>query len=405
MPIGLLIMFGLVGSCTLVALLPIRRPRSLAMLTYGLSVVVNELPQLAAALLAASTALAVAQGDLHGSDAAIAGTLCVLIAAGIVVLATRGFRARAVVDAALRTGLPDTAGPGPAGPRPWTDTVRIQLTPVPLRGRNVARVANLPYGEDRRHRLDVYHRRSRPDGAPVLVYFHGGGYFSGDKHREARLLLHSFAARGWVCVSANYRLRPAAGFPDHLVDAKRVIAWARANVSAYGGDAATVVAAGSSAGGHLVSLAALSANDPAFQPGFESADTGITAAICLYGYLGSYYGSDEHESLPSTPLGYDAAAAPPFFLAHGTNDTYVPVAMARAMVRHLRAGSTQPVVYAELPGAQHGFDLLRSLRFQAVLDGAEAFTDRVLASRTPAVRGSADPAERAGLQTVWRVAG
>jgi acetyl esterase/lipase len=35
------------------------------------------------------------------------------------------------------------------------------------------------------------------------------------------------AKRGWVCVSATYRLRPGAGWQDHLVDAKPVIAWAR----------------------------------------------------------------------------------------------------------------------------------------------------------------------------------
>jgi acetyl esterase/lipase len=58
---------------------------------------------------------------------------------------------------------------------------------------------------------------------PVLVYFHGGGYFSGAKSREARLLLEGLASRGWVCVSANYRLIPAQ-FPAQVEDAKRVIA-------------------------------------------------------------------------------------------------------------------------------------------------------------------------------------
>jgi acetyl esterase/lipase len=48
-------------------------------------------------------------------------------------------------------------------------------------------------------------------------------------------------------------------------------------------DPAVVFVAGRSSGGHLASLAALTPNDPAFQPGFEHADTSVTAAISLYG--------------------------------------------------------------------------------------------------------------------------
>jgi hypothetical protein len=76
-----------------------------------------------------------------------------------------------------------------------------------------------------RNRLDVYRRRGRPPDGPTLVSFHGGGDFSGDKNREGRALLHRLAGRGWLCVSANHRLRPAVTFPDHLTDAKRAIAW------------------------------------------------------------------------------------------------------------------------------------------------------------------------------------
>jgi acetyl esterase/lipase len=78
-------------------------------------------------------------------------------------------------------------------------------------------------------------------------------------------------------VSANYRLRPAARHPDHLVDLKRVIAWVRGHGHEFGADPATLFVSGSSAGGHLAALAALTPNDPAFQPGFEDVDTSVTA--------------------------------------------------------------------------------------------------------------------------------
>ena len=105
------------------------------------------------------------------------------------------------------------------------------------------------------------------------------------------------------------------------------------------------------------------------QPGFEDADTSITAGIGLYGYYGPL--TDE-EGPPSTPLAYDGDA-PPFFVFHGDHDTYTAPEGARALVDHLRDGSSSPILYAELPGAQHSFDLFHSVRFETVIDGIEAF--------------------------------
>jgi acetyl esterase/lipase len=59
---------------------------------------------------------------------------------------------------------------------------------------------------------------------------------------------------------------------------------------------------------------------------------------------------------------------------------------ARRFVGQLRSTSSNPVVYAELPGAQHGFDLFHSIRFETVVDGIEAFTAWVRS------RGAARPA-------------
>jgi acetyl esterase/lipase len=235
------------------------------------------------------------------------------------------------------------------------------LTPIPFRPRRVVRVADLRFGDHRRQRLDVYHRRDRPSGGPVLVYLHGGGYYSGGKHREGRALLHQLATRGWVCVSANYRLRPRAGFEEHLADARQALTWARVNAASYGGDPDRVVMAGSSAGAHLTSLLAL---DP---------DTRLAAAICLYGYYGRYYGRTDAEAVTSTPFATSGATAPAFFIAHGDRDTWTPVEAARQLATKLRHESPNTVVAVELPGGQHGFDLWRSWRYSAVLAGIEAF--------------------------------
>jgi len=130
-----------------------------------------------------------------------------------------------------------------------------------------------------------------------------------------------------------------------------VIAWVREHGEQYGTDTSTLFVAGSSAGGHLAALAALTPNDPAFQPGFERADTSITGAITLYGYFGNYYG----QGAGSSPGAYVRADAPPFFDAQGELDTDSPrfVEIARGFVEDLRSTSSKAVIYAELPGAQH----------------------------------------------------
>jgi acetyl esterase/lipase len=68
---------------------------------------------------------------------------------------------------------------------------------------------------------------------------------------------------------------------------------------------------------------------------------------------------------------------PPFFVIHGSNDTLVPVDEARQFVEKLRATSKSPVVYAELPGAQHAFDIFPSLRTAHVIRAVERFLDYI----------------------------
>jgi acetyl esterase/lipase len=247
------------------------------------------------------------------------------------------------------------------------------------RGRHdgVDRIANIRYGPaGKRNLLDVYRHRSAPTDAPTLIYLHPGAFRVGNKRFGARRLLRRLAGEGWVCVSANYRLLPAR-FPAPLIDVKTVIAWVREHGHEYGADPTALFLAGSSAGAHLASLAALSPNDPVFQPGFEDVDTSVAGAICLYGYYGPVTSAG-----PSSPLDYVTTSAPPCFVAHGDQDGFVIVDDARCFVERLRAASRNPVVYAELPGAQHGFDMFRSRRFETVIDAIEAFAAWVRSART-----------------------
>jgi acetyl esterase/lipase len=260
---------------------------------------------------------------------------------------------------------------------------RVLFAPISLR-RQVERIANIRYGPaGRGNVLDLYRDRSGRSGRPTLVYLHGGAFRFGSKRFGARHLLHRLAAHGWVCISANYRLR-GPSFAEPLIDVEKVIAWVGEHGHEYGADPTVAFLAGSSAGGHLALRAALTPAEP-------NRENSIAGVICLYGY----YGPVARDGPPSSRAAYPTADAPPFFVAHGDQDGLVIVEDARGFVAQLRATSSNSVVYAELPAAQHGFDFFRSRRLDSVVDAIEAFTARVR-SRPLAFEPSADV--RAAIQ-------
>jgi acetyl esterase/lipase len=78
-----------------------------------------------------------------------------------------------------------------------------------------------------------------------------------------------------------------------------------------------------------------------------------------------------------SPIDRITPDAPPMFIIHGDKDVLVPVAIARSFVRELRSVSTSPVVYAELRGAQHAFEVFPSLRTVHTVEYVERFLHHV----------------------------
>lgn len=383
-PVGYVVTVAIAAWCTFFAVVAPRRPNLLAKMSWFFGMIVNEVPFLVIYYLVASTVLAATEGDLDSVGGRIAAAMAAVVVAGLIIAAWRGVRSDGAVRAALQRGLGSDWRDRVTVPlrrhRPWA---RILLLPF-LRSRpDVERTRNLRYGDaGKRNLLDLYRRRDAPRNAPVLIYFHGGGFTTGKKSHEALPLLTWLASRGWVCISANYRLRPEVTFPEHQIDAKKVIAWVREHGDAYGADPTRLFVSGSSAGANIAGLCAFTPNDPMFQPGFEAADTTVTGAILLYGYYGHYFGENPEEP-PSVlqPQGYLRADAPPIFIAHGSKDGWGTVEGARHFAEGLRQAGNNTVVYAELPGGQHSFDVFHSPRFEAVVDGVDAFTAWVLAER------------------------
>jgi acetyl esterase/lipase len=251
------------------------------------------------------------------------------------------------------------------------------------------------------------------DKRPGILQIHGGAWVIGDKREQGIPLLNHLAANGWVGINANYRLSPKVAAPEHLIDCKRAIAWWREHAEEHGGDPDFLCVTGGSAGGHLTALVALTPNDPRYQPGFEDVDTRVDAAVPFYGVYdftnrGGHWHKDtvrlfieprvmqvklaEHPEAfrDYSPMDQVRPDAPPFLVIHGSLDTLAPVEDAREFVRLLRETSSSPVLYAEMAGAQHAFEIFPSYRAAKVIEMVERFLHSIHVAYQ---RGQAAPTE------------
>jgi len=169
------------------------------------------------------------------------------------------------------------------------------------------------YGPHERHRLDIF-RKPETNGAPMLVYVHGGGFVMGDK-RSPDLPFYDnvgrFAARyGMVGVTLTYRLAPASTWPSGPDDMALAVEWLRANAAQHGGDPDRIFLIGQSAGAvHVASYVAHR----------EARIAGALMISCIYDvatahanqFHKAYYGEDETAyPAASTTTGLIASGIP-----------------------------------------------------------------------------------------------
>ena len=402
---------SVVGGCfTLSALVRGRRLSALVVPYFFAAWLTSELALHHLVWQAVATVAFVAAGALAAWPGWLGLGLTAASWAGLVLLHGRAGASAEVFTRALRQGL---AHDPDAPVRPLELPARVPwrrfVHPFRMRRPEVERIRDIAYGPaGHRHLLDVYRPRERQGPCPTLLQIHGGGWTIGRKDQQGLPLMHHLAADGWLCVAANYRLSPKATFPDHLIDVKRALAWIRTDGARYGADPRFVVVTGGSAGGHLASLLALTPNDPQFQPGFEDVDTSVAACVPFYGvydFLDRHGVRGSASMLPflervvmkcspdehperwdhASPIARVHADAPPFFVIHGTHDALAYVEEARHFVEALRAASRNPVVYAELPGAQHAFDTFHSRRSAHAVDAVACFLEYVHALYAPPV--------------------
>lgn len=211
---------------------------------------------------------------------------------------------------------------------------------------------------------------------PAIVFIHGGGWRSGDKGGgQWRSLPLQYAARGYVCVSVNYRLLDEALFPACIEDCRNAVRWLRAHADKYHIAPERIGAYGNSAGAHLVSMLGLTGADAGLdgEGPYQEFSGSVNAVVCSAPptdflnwdgrseadprRLKRLFGTDDLQEATAlakqcAPITY-AKAGVPFLVIHGTADRTVPVHQGDSFVEALKKAKAD-VTYIRVEGAGHG---------------------------------------------------
>ncbi len=228
---------------------------------------------------------------------------------------------------------------------------------------------------------DIYLPQNVAGAPPVVIWIHGGGWRNGDRHSGPDFS-RFFARRGFAMVSIEYRTSDEATFPAQIEDVRTAIRWVRSVAAQYGFDAGRIGLWGSSAGGHLAALAAVTdagvqavvdgygptdillmdaQRDPERKPSSDTGSLSIPAGECSGD-------ADSRESLlfgapiytipdrvqAANPIPYVKPGAPPFLILHGTADAAVPDAQS-VMLYEALAAAGNDVTLGLVEGLGHGF--------------------------------------------------
>ncbi len=235
-------------------------------------------------------------------------------------------------------------------------------------------------------KLDVWRSgEAKPGGAPVLVFFHGGGWVKGSR-QEYGWAARAYASKGFVVVVPDYRKVPQVRFPAFVKDGADAVRWTKDNIARFGGDPDRIAIAGHSAGGHTVAMLAL---DPqwlakAGAPGAVKAAVGLSGPYDFYPFTGRAIAAmgEWPRSQETQPLAYARKDAPPMMLVTGTEDTTVRPKNARNLTAKLKALGA-PVEEKEYAGQGHeDIAMALSLPFRSkspVLEDTASFLNAHLA--------------------------
>ncbi|MDW5441021.1 alpha/beta hydrolase [Polaromonas sp. SM01] len=209
------------------------------------------------------------------------------------------------------------------------------------------RTEGLAYGPYLRQRLDVYRPTQEATRAPLVVFFYGGSWSSGERG-DYRFVGEALASQGIVTVVADYRLSPDVRYPAFVQDSARAVHWALDHAAEHGADPARVFVMGHSAGAYNAAMVAL---DPRWLRAERLLPTRLAGWIGLAGPYDFLPIGDRQTRVAfdwpgtpadSQPLSHASAASPPALLLAAAEDRVVnPQRNTVALAKRLRGSGVR----------------------------------------------------------------
>ena len=241
----------------------------------------------------------------------------------------------------------------------------------------VAVQRDLAYGKvgDTDLRLDLAMPKTGEAAFPAVVFLHGKGWRAGNR-QEMNPFIEGVARLGYVGVTVEYRLVPAARFPAQVADCKAAVRWLRANAKQYRINPKRIGAVGFSAGGHLACMLGVTSKADGLEgdAGNPDQSSRVQAVVSFFGptdfttrdwpkdlekevivpFLGGTFADKPDVYGKASPLSYVTRDAPPFLFFHGTEDKLVPLNQSQRLADKLKEVEV-PARVVVLQGEGHGF--------------------------------------------------
>jgi acetyl esterase/lipase len=281
----------------------------------------------------------------------------------------------------------------------WTWLLKMKASPEPSWERDIP-FYTIP-GTDRQLLCDVWRPADGKTTGLAYIYLHGSSWALGEKDFYTRSFFHHLAAQGHTVMDIDYRLMPEVDIYGMVGDAKRAVAWIKANADRYGVNPEKIVLGGGSAGGHIALLAGYTPEHPELTPeDLKNADLSVCGMMTYYAPTDLVAGYEIYDvkklsaKLPPVPIGTKAdpkkpflyagrmdillgghpeevpdiyqmanptthvhPSSPPTLLLQGENDSLVPIEDTQVLYKKL-VESGVPAINVELPWTQHAFDLM-----------------------------------------------
>ena len=245
-------------------------------------------------------------------------------------------------------------------------------------------LGDVAYGDlSERQRLDILRPIEVDHRRPAIIFLHGGGWYTGGKGGPNTLkMMQSLVDAGYVAVSMDYRLADEAPFPAAVHDCKQAVRWLRAHAEHYGVDPKRIGVMGSSAGGHLASMLAVTTPTDGLEGETgslgELSSVQVAVAVCapfdlrvplssrlageddpaVLRFLGGPISAKQDAARRASPITHVRKDSQPLLIVHGTGDKRVDLAQAEAMIRALEAaGAPHETILVE--GGKHGMGIAR----------------------------------------------